>query len=57
MKKLDKKTKRGPMEYSPRRPKNLIFYIRALIGNREAIEAKNEHPRKEEEQEKKRKKQ
>ena len=39
---------------SPRRPQNMIFYIRVLIGNREAIEAKKEdfeHPRKKEEQE------
>ena len=28
------------MEYHPRRPDKLIFYIRALKGNREAIEAK-----------------
>ena len=47
------------MGYPPRRPNKLIFYIRVLIGNREAIEAKKqdlEQPRKEEEQgEKKRK--
>ena len=34
-------------------PKKMIFYVRALIGNREAIEAEKkdfEHSRKEEEQ-------
>ena len=37
------------MIYLPRRPKKLILCILALIGNREAIEAKKmhfEHPRK-----------
>ena len=46
------------MAYTPRRPKKLFWYMRALKGNREAIEAKKkrkdfEHPRKEEEQEEK----
>ena len=53
MKKIDKREKVGPMKYLPKRSKKLIFYIRASIGNREAVEAKKkdfEHPRKEEEE-------
>ena len=38
--KIDKRKKEGPMKYLPRRFKKLIFYIRVLKGNREAIEAK-----------------
>ena len=50
MNNMDTRKKReGPMGYLPTEtPKKKIFYIRALIGNREAIEAKKdfEHPRK-----------
>ena len=35
------------MGYPLRRPKKMIFYFRALIGNREAIEAKKRIRRKE----------
>ena len=39
--KIDKRKKRARWSYTPRDgPKKKIFYIRALTGNRQAIEAK-----------------
>ena len=51
--KIDEK-KRGPNAVPLETAQKLIFYIGALIRNREAIEAKKdfEHPRKEEEKRK-----
>ena len=38
----NRQEKEGPMGYAPRRPKKMFFYMRAFIGNREAIKANKE---------------